>query len=280
MCVPACHEQIVRAISRRSFLRNASVVAATGLVAGCASPTDRPAETESEGRTIRYSRVVDLTHTLHEDFPTYFGARQLTIANKFTAEKDGFNLNEWTINEHTGTHLDSPFHFNGENSADRIPIESLVGPLAVIDLRARAAESADAQLTPDDIRAWESQHGPLPQGAIVALNSGWDARVMDSAGFRNADPAGTMHFPGFHVEVADFLLAERNVSGVIVDTLSLDYGMSPDFAFHFKWLTSNHWGIEGAANLSQLPASGATVVVGGPKIQGATGGPSRVIAFA
>ncbi|MFT5142153.1 MAG: kynurenine formamidase [Rhodothermales bacterium] len=277
MCVPACHDQIVRTISRRSFLRRGSLVAATGLVAGCAAPV---AESETpSGKTIRFDRIVDLTHTLRQDFPTYFGPSQLSIETLFHAETDGFNLNQWTVNEHTGTHMDAPFHFNGSQSADLIPVDRLVGPLAVIDIRARAADNPDAQVTPDDIRAWEAAHGPLPAGAIVAMNSGWDAHVMDSDRFRNADADGTMHFPGFHIEVADFLLAERDVSGVMVDTLSLDHGPSPDFAFHFRWLPADHWGIEGAANLSELPASGATVVVGGPKIQGATGGPSRIIAF-
>jgi kynurenine formamidase len=276
MCVPACHEKIVRSISRRSFLKSAALTAATGTITGCAGAS---ISESTSSKTINYDRIVDLTHTLREDFPTYFGTQQLKIESLFNAEKSGFNLKQWTINEHTGTHLDSPFHFAGEHSADEIPIEQLVGPLAVIDIRARAAENADAQVTPDDIKAWEATHGPLPVGAIVAMNSGWDAYVMDSAKYRNADAAGTMHFPGFHIEAAEYLLEGGSAVGIMSDTLSLDFGASPDFATHFKWLPSNRWGIECAANLGELPAAGATVVVGGPKIERATGGPSRVLAF-
>lgn len=276
MCVPVCHEKIVRSISRRSFLKSAAMTAAAGAVAGCAGAT----VTEPEAsRSINYDRIVDLTHTLGEDFPTYFGPSQLKIETLFSAEESGFNLNEWTVNEHTGTHMDAPFHFAGEYSADEIPIGKLVGPLAVIDIRARAAMDADTQVTPDDIKGWEATNGPLPPGCIVAMNSGWDAFVMDSTRFRNADDDGTMHFPGFHLETAAYLMEEKDVVGIMVDTLSLDFGASPDFAFHFKWLPGNRWGIEGAANLGQIPASGATVVVGGPKIKRASGGPSRVIAF-
>ena len=88
-----------------------------------------------------------------------------------------------------------------------------------------------------------------------------------------------MHFPGYHIEAIEFLLGERDAKGIMVDTLSLDHGPSADFAVHYRWLPSNRWGIENAANLGALPESGATVIVGGPKIAGATGGPSRVIAL-
>ena len=87
-----------------------------------------------------------------------------------------------------------------------------------------------------------------------------------------------MHFPGFHSEAAQYLL-EKDVRGIMVDTLSLDYGPSEDFAVHFSWLPANRWGIECVANLGELPESGSTVIVGGPKIAGASGGPSRVLAL-
>jgi len=77
----------------------------------------------------------------------------------------------------------------------------------------------------------------------------------------------------------EWLLANRQVKGIMVDTLSLDHGPSQDFAVHFKWLPSNRWGIECTANLGKLPARGAVAVVGGPKVAGATGGPSRCFAL-
>jgi len=174
--------------------------------------------------------------------------------------------------------MDAPFHFSMEDTADTIPVENLVGALAVVDIRAKAEENPDAQVTPDDLKAWEEANGELPAGVIVAMNSGWD-EFVNSEKFRNADDDGGMHFPGFHLEAVQFLLEERDAKGIMVDTLSLDYGPSADFAVHYEWLPSNRWGIECAANLGNLPAVGATVIVGGPKIAGATGGPSRVIAL-
>lgn len=279
MCLPACQKKISETmnVSRRNFLK--SLGAAGAAMAATPAVMAAPAPHANGVSIIRYREVVDLTHTLIELFPTYFGGQQLEIEAIFEAENDGFNLNQWTINEHTGTHMDAPFHFSDQDSADEIPVENLVGPLAVVDIRAKAAVNSDAQLTPDDLMAYEADYGRIPDGAIVAMNSGWDQHVNTSM-FRNADGSGVMHFPGFHIEAIQYLLENRNVKGIMVDTLSLDYGPSADFIVHFTWLPTNRWGMEAVANLGQLPAKGATVVVGGPKIAGATGGPSRVIAFA
>jgi kynurenine formamidase len=270
MCVPACNRKIAQALSRRQFLKGAGALVLAGM-------TPALSRVQAQLPPISASRVVDLTHTLTEDFPTFSGERQLSIEVLGTIESAGYNFGAWHIEEHTGTHMDAPFHFSMMDSADRIPVADLVGPLAVIDIRAKAADNPDAELTPDDIAAWEASHGELPPGAIVAMNSGWDARVGSEA-FRNADSDGVMHFPGFSPESAAMLL-ERDVKGIMVDTLSLDYGMSADFAVHFSWLPANRWGIECVANLDALPASGATVIVGSPKVAGATGGPSRIIAL-
>ena len=287
MCVPACTRKIAADLSRRNFLRGvagATAAAATVAVAGCNPMIDPNHQVRSASAkammsgTVSFSGIVDLTHTLAPTFPTYGGEQQLEIENVFNLADNGYNLNMWHINEHTGTHMDAPFHFSDQDTADMISIDRLVGPLAIIDIRAKAEGDPDAQVTPDDIAAWEAQYGPLPVGAIVALLSGWDAHVGGDK-FRNADADGVMHFPGFHVEAAELLIEERDVKGVMVDTLSLDFGQSADFAFHYRWLASNRWGMECVANLGELPATGSIVIAGGPKIAGATGGPSRVIAL-
>lgn len=277
MCVPGCQETIVQrlAMDRRRLFRSGAVVAA----AGAATALCGQALPARAAAPVSFSRAVDLTHPLGPDFPTYFGKPQLEIEvlNNYAEHK--FNMKKWTIVEHTGTHLDTPFHFSADGAgADQIPVEQLVAPLVVVDIREKAAGDADAQVTPDDLKAWEAANGPIPEGACVAMNSGWAAHV-GGAKFRNADDAGTMHFPGFHLEAAQLLMSERNAVGIAVDTLSLDFGKSGDFAVHYAWLPSGRWGIECIAGLDELPAKGATVVLGAPKIVGATGGPSRVIAL-
>jgi kynurenine formamidase len=110
------------------------------------------------------------------------------------------------------------------------------------------------------------------------MNSGWDAHVATDK-FRNADAEKKMHFPGFHVETVKMLIEDGSAIGIAVDTLSLDFGLSGDFATHYAWLPTGRWGLECLANLATLPAVGAVLVVGAPKIRGATGGPCRVIAL-
>jgi kynurenine formamidase len=273
MCVPGCIETVQRRLGRRGFIKGAGLMAA-GAAALAARPLPvRAAEARS------FTRVVDLTHAMGPDFPTYGGDSNLAMETLVTLAKDGYNMYRWLLVEHTGTHMDAPFHFgDGAQTADAIPVEHLVVPLAVVDIRAKAQDDADAQVTPDDLRAFEAAHGPIPDGACVAMLSGWSDKVAGPE-FRNADADGVMHFPGFHVEAAQYLMSERNAVGIGVDTLSLDFGRSPDFATHYAWLPTNRWGLEALANLAELPPSGATLVVGGPKIKGATGGPSRVLAL-
>ena len=277
MCVPKCQEKLAQALDRRSFLKAAGGAAAVASTAFLATPVNakeelfRPLE-------LRVRQVIDLTHPLTPDFPTFGGQQQLTVRNVFTLKKDGYNLNEWQINEHTGTHMDAPFHFSDKDTADLIPPENLVGPLVVVDIRDKAAKDPDALLTEADLRRWERRYGRIPFGAIVAMYSGWDEFVKTPK-FRNADEKNVMHFPGFSLDAVEWLLANRQVKGIMVDTLSLDHGPSQDFAVHFKWLPSNRWGIECTANLGKLPPRGAVAVVGGPKVAGATGGPSRCFAL-
>ena len=150
--------------------------------------------------------MVDLTHTISPEFPTYFGVPGFEMTDRFTYAKDKLNLKIWTLNEHTGTHIDSPFHFSENGwTVDLIPAANLVCPLCVIDIAARAQDDADAQVTPDDIKAWEGAHGPIPAGACVAMHSGWEAHLATDK-FRNADADGVMHFPGFHPEAVAMLM--------------------------------------------------------------------------
>jgi len=259
-------------LSRRSLLGGAGAslaLAATGGAGLLAAPMARAQAAAGQ--------VADLTHTLTEDFPTFFGPQQFFREQKFAFAKDGFNLFELRVSEHTGTHMDAPLHFSADGlSVDAIPVANLVVPLCVVDIRAKAAEDPDAQVTPDDLKAWIAANGEIPDRACVALLSGWGEKVGGN-GFRNADGEGKMHFPGFHVEAAGMLL-ETGAAGIAVDTLSLDHGPSPDFATHQAWLSQGRWGLEGVANLDKVPAMGATVFVGAPKHQGGSGGPARVIA--
>jgi kynurenine formamidase len=257
----------MRALSRRGFFK--------GAAAGFAATAVTPAQAQRA-----FTAVVDLTHVLSPEFPTFFGVPGVIVEKRFTLRRDGANLNWWHVTEHAGTHVDTPLHYSDTGAAaDAIPAEQLVAPLAVVDVAAKAAHDADYALTPQDLAAWEAQHGPLPDGCCVALHSGWARHVGDAAKFTGRDAAGVFHFPGFAPATAEWLIKERRAVGLAVDTLSLDVGPSRDFRTHKIWLPSGRWGIENVANLDKVPPVGATVVVGLPKVKGASGGPARILAL-
>ena len=233
----------------------------------------------ARAEALTWQKVLDLSHTLSSSTPIWPGFTPIQIRNLVTHDKDGFYANQWTVHEHHGTHLDAPLHFaKGKWAADEIPEASLVCPAVVVHVHERAKTRADTVVTVEDLKAWEGKHGRIPRGAAVLMHSGWEARIGDQTAYRNMDDRQVLHFPGFSPEAADFLLKERQVNGIGVDTLSLDYGASKDFKVHYSVLPANKWGIENLANLAKLPERGATVFVGLPKVKGASGGPTRVLA--
>jgi kynurenine formamidase len=262
-----------RMLSRRAFF-GASAGAAAGVALGGVS-APAPASAAMHGS------VVDMTHTLSPDFPTFFGPPGISMEQQFSFDSDGFNLFDLTINEHTATHIDAPLHFSADGrSVDEIPVTDLVVPLVVIDIAGKAQDDPDAQVTPDDLQAWIDANGDIPNRACVAMHSGWADKAGDAQAFVGRDDTGTGHFPGFHVEAAQMLLEQTSAVALAVDTLSLDHGPSQDFATHYAWLPAGRYGIENLAGLSQMPASGATLIVGAPKHAGGTGGPARILAMA
>ena len=268
-----CHHCVVESVKQRMLNRRDLFKAGFAAAASAGALTT---VANAPAMAATPSKIADMTHTVSDQFPTYFGTPGISMDQKFNFKENGFNLFEMKVNEHTGTHMDAPLHFSADGlSVDEIPVDNLIVPLAVIDIKARAQDNADAEVTPDDIKAWIAKNGPLPDKCCVAMNSGWD-KLATSNKYRNADGDGKMHFPGFHIEATKMLLEESTASGMAVDTLSLDHGISADFKTHYAWLPTNHWGIENLANLDEVPAVGGTLVVGAPKHKGGTGGPSRI----
>jgi kynurenine formamidase len=276
---------VEQAVSRRGFVGRLGAVGAA-VALGVAGTKSSLAARQEAGTPVAgavsvggFSRIQDLTHVTTPDFPMYPGAPQPQITLLRSIQGNGFYKNLLIFDEHTGTHMDAPAHFvEGATSADQLPVERLVAPLAVVDISARAASDPDAQVTPDDILAWEQQYGPLPAGAFVAMNSGWEAHVADAAASLNLDEAGLPHFPGFHPDTAAMLVNERDIVGIGVDTVSLDFGASTDFSTHVTVLSAGGYGLENLAALGSVPPSGATIIVGGPRHLGASGGPTRAFA--
>ena len=277
MCAPSVIASVQRELSRRGFV--------TTLAGAFAGALAAPVSIRAQERPLRAQRgfrdVFDLTHTFSPRLPVFPAFRPMQIRERFTIAKDGFFAQELTFDEHTGTHMDAPSHFVGNApSVDRLPADQLIAPLVVVSIAGRAGKDADATVTVDDLRAWEKRNGRIPAGAFVAMHSGWDARVDAPARFLNRDRRGTMHAPGFGEAAARFLVRERDIVGVGVDTLSLDIAAAQKFVAHLALLGAGKYGVELMANLGRVPPSGATIIVGAPKHEGGTGGPVRVFAVA
>ena len=290
MCSPNVIEKVRQRISRRDLLKTTATAAAGVLAAGCQSTAKAKAAPATE--PISFTRVVDLSHTLHPDFPAWFvpgeekafGTKTflppaiVEVERVFKYEEIQINLNKVSYWEHVGTHMDAPNHFSEGSSVEKIPAEDLVLPLAVIDIKAKAARDPLAQMTLEDVKAWENKNGRIPERACLAMNSGW-AHHVNTPKFKNPNADGAHQQPAFHIDAIKFIMEERNVVSIAVDTFSFDNLHSPEYDVHYAWLGDERWGIEVVNNLDYVPAVGATIVVGQPKIQGGTGGPNRVMAL-
>jgi kynurenine formamidase len=232
------------------------------------------------------SKLVDLTYTFDDKtiyWPTEDGFHKQVEFAGVTPGGYYYAANKIAAAEHGGTHMDAPLHFaEGHLAADAVPLSSLIAPAAVIDVSTAADKDRDYRLTVADLQAWEAKHGRLPDGAIVLLRSGWGRRWPDKEAYLGtAKPGdtGNLHFPGFSKEAAEWLLANRSIDAIGIDTASIDYGPSKDFIVHQTILGANKPAFENVANLDRLPEEGAAVIALPMKIGGGSGGPARIIAL-
>ncbi|HYX69658.1 MAG TPA: cyclase family protein [Terriglobales bacterium] len=258
---------------RKTLTLGLALLVAALVFAGTKTKTSKPAPVVM---------VVDLTHLLSEKSPNWEGTEKSPFEAKQlgSIQKDGYFSRYISLPEHFSTHIDAPAHFAaGRWTVDQIPAQRLVAPLVVIDVRAQAAKDVDYRVTPGDVAAWERAHGRIPEAAVVMAFTGWDSRWSSMKDYRNADAKGAMHFPGFALETAKLLVSERHVVGLGIDTLSIDYGPSPDYPAHQFVLAQNVYQLENVTNLGAVPAVGATLVVGAAKLEGGSGGPVRLLAL-
>ncbi len=189
----------------------------------------------------------------------------------------------FSASEHGGTHLDAPIHFAESGwSVDQIPVSHLTAKVIVLDIRSQASSNPDYMLQVDDIAEWEKQYGSIPQNSMVFLWTGWGQYWPDPArylGSPTPQDSATLHFPGFSGESISFLVNQRAIYGIGIDTASIDPGQSRTFPAHQILGKANRFAIENLAHLERLPPHGALVTALPMKIKGGTGAPVRVIAW-
>lgn len=235
--------------------------------------------------TTAQPRILDLTYSFDEQtvyWPKNLNFHRQDTARGINARGFWYASGTFSASEHGGTHLDAPVHFASTGmSLDEIPVENLLGPAVVIDIRKASQQNSDYQLTVQDITLWEQQNGPIAQHDLVLIQTGWGQYWPDPQkylGSTTPDDPLTLHFPGFSADAMSFLVHDRQVRGVGIDTASIDPGQSRDFLAHQILSTANSYAIENVAYLDQVPRRGATVFALPIKIKGGTGGPVRMIA--
>ena len=254
-------------VSRRGFLKMGSILTAGAVLAPQVVRADMPERS-----------LVDLTHVFATDFPVFPGGPQAERETLVSVEENGYYIQRWNFAEHTGTHMDFPGHFIADGlRTDTYPVEMLMGPAVVIDISARAEDDADTMVTIDDLKSWEMENGEIPEGAFVMMYSGWEHLIGTQAFL--GDDSG-LHFPGFSGEASQWLVDERSIHGIGVDTLSIDHGPSATFDTHYIILGAGLVGIENVANLSAIMDTQATVICGIPRYEEGSGGPARILAIA
>ena len=237
-------------------------------------------------QTIDDTKLLDLTYTF-DDKTIYWPGNKSFQWEKTdwgtTAAGYWYASAIFSASEHGGTHIDAPIHF-GQNTVttDKISLTKLVGPAVVIDVSRKVQNDSDYRLAKGDITAWEQTHGRIPDGAIVLMYTGWGKYWPDPLrylGSKTPEDAKSLHFPGFSKAAAEFLVNQRAIDGVGIDTASIDYGQSTDFIAHQVLNSAGIYALENVANLDAVPPKGATLLVMPMKIAGGTGGPARIVAL-
>lgn len=233
-------------------------------------------------------KLVDLTHPFDDQTIFWPTEKGFVLEKEFEGVTDKgyyYAANKFCTAEHGGTHVDAPVHFyRGGRTVDAIPLEQLVGPAIVVDVSAEAQADRDYQVRIPDFRRWETEHGRIQGGIIVLLRTGFGKFWPDRNRYMGTDERGKeavarLHFPGLHPDAAKWLVSERSIKAIGLDTPSIDYGQSRHFGSHVALFERGVPAFENVANLELLPARGITVIALPMKIRGGSGGPLRIVAI-
>lgn len=209
------------------------------------------------------------------------GFKKETVAEGPTDKGYYYSAYKFCAPEHGGTHLDAPRHFaEGKQTVDEIPVTQLVGAAFKIDVSSKSAANRDYLISVEDITDWESQNGTIPEGSIVLFQTGYGKYWGDRAKYMGIDGADDQkHFPGLGPEAARWLIQNRKIKAVGIDTASIDFGASQTFDTHVALMTQNVPAFENVANIEKVPVKGANIIALPMKIKGGSGAPLRIIAF-
>ena len=270
-----------RRLDRRDLMRTGAAGVA-GVLGGSLAGGATAGATSGgwPGRGGRAPELIFLSHVNDPATTSIFpGDPEFMLETMATVPVDGFYMQYVCEGEHTGTHWGAPAHFQeGGLTADQLDPGDLFLPAVKIDVRDRAAVDPDYGVTIDDVQRWTRRHGRIPRGAAVILWTGWEDKWGTDA-YPNLDADGVIHQPGFMPDTVEWLietqrLDERGALGT--DTFGPDRGIDDTYGASVLLYDRHRISLENLANLASLPATGAWVLVGGPRHKAGSGSTSTI----
>jgi len=266
---------------RSMFVRSVTLLLATAIGIAFHSGARAASDLDRAYRTITGKKFVDLTHSFAPDTPVWsgFGQAKMTPAadpktrEPYTIPKDGFRTTFYEMVGQYGTHVDPPAHFAEDGiTMDKISVNQMILPLVVLDDTPFLTKDPNHAFSVADLKAWEKAHGRVPKGAFAALRTDmykdWDT---------NPERFKRSEFPAWSLETVKFLIEERGVTAIGHESMDTDTTDKMESETYI--LRQGHFQIEVMANLDQVPAKGALIVVTWPKVKDGLGFPARAFAI-
>lgn len=258
------------------------------ITVGCTKQTQQNSQKPSTASIFPNGKVIDLSYDFSDKTIYWVTAKEFekeTVAEGLT--EGGFYYSAYNFSgaEHGGTHIDSPVHFaENRQTVDQIPLENLIGQAVKIDVSSKASGNADYQISIEDFTKWEQDNGQIPNKSIVLIQTGFGRFYPDKAKYLGTDKRGEsaakeLHFPGLSPDAAKWIVKNRKVNAIGIDTASIDYGQSKNFSSHVILASENVPAFENVANLDKLPAKGFHIIALPMKIKGGSGAPLRIVAI-
>ena len=175
-------------------------------------------------------KLIDISHELNENTPSYPGDHQLKLSEDKKLNKDSCNTFLLSSGLHTGTHIDVPMHMTGDKrTAADFPLEKFTGKGVLLDVRGENIIS----MKPRYERS-------IPEDSVVLLFTGFDKYYGTNEYFSK--------HPEVSIELGEFLINKN------IRMLGMDIP-SPDrfpFIFHKTLLNRDIILLENLTNLEKL----------------------------
>ena len=212
--------------------------------------------------------LVDLSRIIYDGMPKIPVLPDVHVQKCFSLDKGHpLNVTEMSIPCHAGTHVDAPIHIVPKGkSIEELPLESFVGPGAVIPVKKNGAE----EVTVQDL---EKPGVPVNRGDILMLFTGWDEK-FDS-------PDYNLH-PYLSVEAAKWMV-EKGVKLFGIDCITVDLptpmrSKGFDFPVHRTLLGNEVLIAENVANLGKIVGKKTRILAFPLRVRGSDAGHARIVA--